>query len=219
RRHRDPPALRRRRALVRLPGARSAGGDRARAAHAAPHAAARGAHRRTERRLTHRARPPIEDATNRASCKLRSEPPAGILDLGLRRRLPLLLSLALLAPARSRAGSLSVSLTPYDFGVHSVAASRVSASLYLVSHGSPTIIQGFNLGPSCGEFTVTSPGGLPFYLGTGASMIVNISYDPVDRGADDCTVTIQDNNSVTDTFHLLGTGTAAQLNDPTTAPH
>lgn len=119
----------------------------------------------------------------------------------------LLATLALLVAADSRAGTLVINPPALAFGSVPVGGGAVTSTLTITNAGTPTSISGFTMAFGCQEFTVSAPG-LPGTLGNGASLVVNIAYDPYDHGTDSCTVTLIDSNASTDRFGLSGTGIA-----------
>ncbi len=108
----------------------------------------------------------------------------------------------------------------HAFGTHPVFSGSTPATLMLSSTSSDTQIEGLTL--SCGEFTAVAihPGNLmPINSGNtfdlnsdGTQVPINISYDPADRIAESCTVTIEnDGASGHTTFTMTGDGSAAEL--------
>ena len=139
------------------------------------------------------------------------------------RRLCLLFALGLVCVVAGTAWGGTLSVTnpaggTLEFGMVSVNGPAATASITVSNSGSSTQITGFTPGVGCGEFTVTLAG-LPVTLGDGATATVDVSYDPANRQADTCTITINDNDASADkTFVLTGDGAAASLLVDTSAP-
>ncbi len=115
----------------------------------------------------------------------------------------------------------------HAFGTHPVFSGSTPATLMLSGTGSDTQIEGLTF--SCGEFTAVAihPGNLmPINAGNtfdlnndGTQIAINLTYDPADRAADSCTVTIEnDGASGHTTFTMTGDGSAAEL-QVTPSPH
>lgn len=128
----------------------------------------------------------------------------------MRNRLLSLCFLGMLAATDLVAGSLVRSPASLDFGNVAVNGPPASATLTITNIGGATTISGFTKSGGCAEFSVSAPG-LPVILGNNASLVVTVTYDPADRAADACTITIQDDNGVTDAFPVTGDGLAAAL--------
>ncbi len=112
------------------------------------------------------------------------------------------------AVASAQAGTLQFAPPSRDFGNVSVAAGAVLSTITITNIGSSTRIDGFTPTGGCGEFSVTPGVTLPVLLGNNQSMDVTVGYDPTNRTADVCTVTILDDNGVADSFQLIGDGVA-----------
>ncbi|NOT33153.1 MAG: choice-of-anchor D domain-containing protein [Candidatus Eisenbacteria bacterium] len=115
-------------------------------------------------------------------------------------------------------GTLTISPPSVAFGSVSISGPLASTSVTITNHGSATIILGFISGSGCSEFTADAFfEGLPVtpktpaFLTDGQSFNVNVSYDPVNRGADACTFTLEDGNAAVDAFGVSGTGVAPLL--------
>jgi hypothetical protein len=114
--------------------------------------------------------------------------------------------------ASAQAGTLQIQPTSLDFGNVSVAAGPVFDTITITNLGGSTQINGFTPVFGCAEFTVEIGGAmLPLVLGNNESVEVTVGYDPANRQADMCPITVMDDNSVTDTFQLLGDGIAPVL--------
>lgn len=122
----------------------------------------------------------------------------------------MLAALTLFLAADAPAGTLLIDPPSVSFGNVSVAAGPVTATLTITNSGTSTTISGFVMTSGCQEFTVSAPG-LPVALSNGSSLTVTVGYDPHDRTADQCVVTVTDSNGLTDTFTLSGDGIAALL--------
>lgn len=117
-------------------------------------------------------------------------------------------------PVTAHAGTLTFTPPTRAFGDVYVAAPPALNGIQITNNGTPTTITGFVL-PGCNEFGVSAPPP-PIVLGNGGSVNIQVSYDPTNRGADGCTITVMDDNGVTDTFTLTGTGIAPGLYVPST---
>jgi MYXO-CTERM domain-containing protein len=114
-----------------------------------------------------------------------------------------------LGASTAAAGTITANPPTTAFGNVSVSAGATSSTVTLTNSGTSTSISSLMLGPGCQEFTATAAG-LPGTLMNGASLTVNVTYDPNDRIADTCTVTVVDGNP-NDTFTLTGDGIAPEL--------
>ena len=120
------------------------------------------------------------------------------------------LAICLLVSSVASAGTLSTSPDPRAFGNVSVSAGAAASTVVITNAGSNTRVDAFTLGAGCAEFTATAAG-LPMTLSDQETLTVNVTYNPADRVADTCVVTITDNNATTDSFTLTGDGIAPQL--------
>ncbi len=104
------------------------------------------------------------------------------------------------------------------FGSVSVSAAAATSTVTLSVAGATAVVSGFTAGAGCGEFTATAlVNGMPVsnsniaILHNGETLVVDVTYDPVDRVADACTITVQDDDGNVDSFQLTGDGLAPQL--------
>ena len=105
------------------------------------------------------------------------------------------------------------------FGNVSIAAAAATSTATITNAGSSTEVSGFSLGAGCSEFTASATfnampvsGTNPAILGNTDTLVINVTYDPVDRAADTCTVTILDNDpGANETFTMTGDGLAPAL--------
>src|SRR5688500_2278767 len=98
----------------------------------------------------------------------------------------------LLVSSVAGSGTLTTSPDPRAFGNVSVSAGAAASTVTITNTGTNTRIDAFVLGAGCAEFTATATG-LPRTLGDQEMLTVNVTYDPADRVADSCVVTITDN--------------------------
>jgi hypothetical protein len=105
------------------------------------------------------------------------------------------------------------------FGSVSISAAAATATVTITNAGSQTSVTGFTpAGAGCGEFTASatfmgSPvsEANPAILGSAEALVINVTYDPVDRVADTCAFTVVHNGAAATTFQLTGDGTAPVL--------
>ena len=128
----------------------------------------------------------------------------------------------LLMTGVATAGTLTFSPgSTFAFGMRSVAGGSFSGSLTLNNAMSNTVVSGFTLGGTCGEFTASAinPGNSnpisatnTLTMANGDTLTIDLTYDPADRTADNCTVTVEnDTGGSAETFQITGDGAAAQL--------
>jgi hypothetical protein len=125
----------------------------------------------------------------------------------IRRALP---ALAILVAIRAEAGQLQITPSSVDFGNTPLVGPPRSVIVRLRNLGSATTIFGFESSLSCAEFGATAPG-LPVALLDGDSLLVTVTYAPVNRGPDVCAFRIHDDNGVTDLIGATGAGRAPKL--------
>ena len=84
------------------------------------------------------------------------------------------------------------------FGSVSISAAAAASTITLSVAGATAVVSGFTpSGAGCGEFTATAlVNGMPVsdsniaILHNGETLTVDVTYDPVDRVADVCTITV-----------------------------
>lgn len=122
----------------------------------------------------------------------------------------LALALGLGASALAQGGTLTADPTSIEFGLVSVSAPASQSQFELTNAGSSTEVTGFSkTGSGCAEVTVTAS--LPALLAGGDSLVVTVSYDPVNRTADSCTVSTIHSGSGTAQVAVTGDGAAPVL--------
>jgi hypothetical protein len=125
-----------------------------------------------------------------------------------------LLHFALLANAWA-AGSLNASPTSVGFGAVAAGYGSANSEVTLTATGGTVTVTGFTPAGQCGEFSASATvngqpvsDANPAMLGNGASLTVDVGYQPFTRGLDSCTYTVSQNGSTTCAFQLTGTGVA-----------
>ncbi|MBZ0237575.1 MAG: choice-of-anchor D domain-containing protein, partial [Deltaproteobacteria bacterium] len=101
----------------------------------------------------------------------------------------------------------------------SISGAAATDTVTITNAGTTTEVSGFSMGAGCGEFTASATfGGMPVsganpaILANTETLVINVSYDPVDRTGDTCSVTILDNEPGADeTFDMTGDGIAPVL--------
>lgn len=126
-------------------------------------------------------------------------------------RVVLAVLLLSIVPAAGRCGEIVVSTPLIDFGPVSVFGPPAFNGVTITNVGSPTTVNGLSQsGPGCAPFAII--GGLfPVQLGNGQAMQLTVNFDPSTRGTFGCFVTVLDEDANTDTFQLVGVGTAPRL--------
>lgn len=114
-------------------------------------------------------------------------------------------------PFPAIAGSLASLPNPLNFGLVSVNSAAASNFVEITNSGTDTQLTGFSKGAGCDEFSVQATTQLPAILVNGESMTVQVNYDPVDRTADSCQVTVLSTGSGGG-FSVQGDGSASALN-------
>ncbi len=122
---------------------------------------------------------------------------------------PVLLSL-LGVPAPALAAVI-VDPTSHAFGNVAVSAGSVTTLVTVSCTGPSATITSVSSGAGCAEFTATPDVQLPWTLSAGESMSITIAYDPVDRVADLCTISIGIAGATARTVSVSGDGTAPKL--------
>lgn len=108
---------------------------------------------------------------------------------------------------------LTASPSPRVFGSVSVSLGAVADTVTLNNDNDGAVtVTGLSMGAGCGEFTAAAAGGVPALINNNGSLTVDVTYNPVDRIADTCTVTPTFMTGGSGgSFQLTGVGTAPQL--------
>ena len=120
-------------------------------------------------------------------------------------------ALVLLSAVSAHAANVTCSPTVVGFGSVQVSAPASTSTVDVTASGPGSVtVDGFiETGTGCAEVSATAS--TPAVLFSGETLVVTVAYDPVNRGADSCTVTVDDSDGDIDSFEVSGTGTAPML--------